>query len=117
MDFIADECVDGHVIKALAEAGHVVRSIRDTDPGSTDEQVLMIAHGRACILITEDKDFGDLVFARNAEHTGVVLIRLDGFPPPGKVARVMMAIGHHIQELPGAFTVIDKNKVRIRKRL
>ena len=78
--------------------------------------MLGLAHAGNTILITEDKDFGDLVFAKNSPHSGVLLIRLDGFSPPDKVARVLMAIAHHLDELPGSFTVIDKNKVRIRKR-
>ncbi len=115
MEFVADECVDGHILRALRSAGHIVRDIHETDPGASDEQVLRIAHSGATILITEDKDFGDLVFASKSQHSGILLIRLDGFSPPDKVARVMMALGHHINELQGAFTVIDKNKVRIRK--
>jgi predicted nuclease of predicted toxin-antitoxin system len=116
MEFVADESVDGNVIRALRIAGHRVRYIHETDLGSSDQHVLDIAHSGSTVLITEDKDFGDLVFARNSQHSGVLLIRLDGFSPPDKIARVMMALGHHINELQGAFTVLDKNKVRIRKQ-
>ena len=115
MDFVADESVDGHIIRALRSAGHTVKDIHETDLGAPDVRVLEIAHASNTVLITEDKDFGDLVFASNSPHSGVLLIRLDGFPPPGKVARVMMVLGHHINELQRAFTVLDRNKVRIRK--
>lgn len=116
MDFVADESVDGHIIQALRSAGHTVLNIHETDMGAPDVRVLEIAYASTQVLITEDKGLGDLVFVNNSPHSGVLLIRLDGFPPPDKVARVMMVLGHHINELQGAFTVLDKNKVRIRKQ-
>jgi predicted nuclease of predicted toxin-antitoxin system len=116
MDFVADESVDGHIIRALLVAGHTVRDVHRTDLGSPDERVLDIAHSGRMILITEDKDFGELVFAKRSPHSGILLIRLDGSAPPDKVARVMMALGQHMNEFFGAFTVIDKNRIRIRKQ-
>ncbi|MBZ0207381.1 MAG: DUF5615 family PIN-like protein [Flavobacteriales bacterium] len=82
MDFIADESVDGHIIRALRSAGHTVQDIHESDLGAHDERVLEIANAGKSVLITEDKDFGDLVFANGSPHSGVLLIRLDGFPPP-----------------------------------
>lgn len=50
--------------------------------GAKDDDVLGAAVGDARILITEDKDFGELVYRRRLHHRGVVLVRVDGISPP-----------------------------------
>jgi hypothetical protein len=56
-----------------------------------------------------------LVYADGSAHSGVILIRLHGLRPADKAARVVMAISAHEGELHGAFTVIDKRNIRIRR--
>jgi predicted nuclease of predicted toxin-antitoxin system len=114
LHFVADESVAGQLVKALRATGRKILSIAEERRGIRDEQVLGIAHDRNTILLTEDKDFGELVHANGAQHSGIVLIRLDGLRAHEKTARVVMAINAHEAELPGAFTVIDRHKIRIR---
>ena len=64
MRFLADESCDGAIVRALREAGHDVTSVRDTMRGATDRSVLDAAFKEQRLLLTEDKDFGELVFAR-----------------------------------------------------
>lgn len=54
MDFVADESVDGRIIRALRSAGYSVLAIQETNGGAPDERVLEIAHAQHTILITED---------------------------------------------------------------
>jgi predicted nuclease of predicted toxin-antitoxin system len=63
MNFLADESCAGPVIQALREAGHDVAAVAEVAKGSTDEQVLERALNGKRILITEDRDFGELVYA------------------------------------------------------
>lgn len=75
MRFLADESCDAAVSRALRAAGHDVKSVGETSPGATDRVVLSMAVSEERILLTEDKDFGSLVFESRAPALGVVLIR------------------------------------------
>ena len=63
MRFLADECCDFAVVRALREAGHDVLAIAEKQASSVDVELLALALNQERILITEDKDFGWLVFA------------------------------------------------------
>jgi predicted nuclease of predicted toxin-antitoxin system len=67
------------------------------------------------VLVTVDKDFGDLVFRQGRVHRGVVLVRLHGVDPAEKASIATAAIAEHVDGLPGAFTVIEKDRMRIRR--
>lgn len=75
MTFLADESCAGPVIRALREAGHDVVAIVEVAKGATDEQVLERALSEKRVLITEDRDFGQLVYARGRSSAGVILVR------------------------------------------
>ena len=64
MNFVADESCALPVIRALREAGHDVLAIAEMAPGASDDRVLECALEENRVLITEDRDFGELVYAR-----------------------------------------------------
>lgn len=84
-------------------------------PGVPDDKVLELANSKNSILVTSDKDFGELVFRRQLINSGVVLIRLFGIPILEKVEIVCSFVCEHKKGIPKAFSVITKNGVRIRK--
>jgi predicted nuclease of predicted toxin-antitoxin system len=61
MKFVADESVDREVLESLRRSGHDVAYIAELDPSLSDEDVLSAAHAAGAILITADKDFGELI--------------------------------------------------------
>ena len=67
-------------------------------------------------MITEDKDFGELVFRQGLIHTGVVLIRLDGLSKQAKAKNISNVFANQGPQLLGAFSVISAGRVRIRQR-
>ena len=73
------------------------------------------ANDALAVLITEDKDFGELVYRQRLVHLGVVLVRLHGLPSTSKARIVSQAVLQHGSELPNAFTVISPGMVRIRR--
>ncbi len=75
MLFLADESCDFAVVRALRGAGHDVLAVADVSPRADDEQVLELARQEQRILLTEDKDFGRLVYADQQATGGVILIR------------------------------------------
>ena len=73
MRFLADECLHVGIVAALRQAGHEVATIAPCDTGATDEAVLTRAARDRAILLTADKDFGEIAIARGAAASGIVL--------------------------------------------
>jgi len=82
----ADEGVDRQIVEKLRSENHKVIYIPELAPGIKDDEVLCLADDEGLVLLTADKDFGELVFRLNRAAHGVVLIRLDGLPPDAKSA-------------------------------
>jgi predicted nuclease of predicted toxin-antitoxin system len=115
MRFIADESVDRAVVECLREKYDVLY-IAEAFPGVSDKRILALCHRLKSILITADKDFGELVYRFGRHHYGVILYRLPGIAAKDKAAIVCGAIYDHVNEVIGSFTVITRDKIRIRKR-
>jgi predicted nuclease of predicted toxin-antitoxin system len=116
MNLLIDESVDRQVVEKLRQDGHNVVYISDLDPGISDEVVLSTANSTRALLVTADKDFGELVFRRQQVNAGVLLIRLAGLPPQSKAELVAAAVRDHSDELPGAFSVLSRGMIRIRNQ-
>lgn len=115
MHFVIDESVDAPVTRLLREKGFAVFSIAEQMPGVTDEVVLQKALELQALLITQDKDFGELVFRLGKAHYGVILLRLPGIKPFEKSLLTYTIIEAYLEKIAGAFTVIYKDFVKIRK--
>ena len=115
MNFFADESLDRQIITRLRQDGHLVLDVTEMDPGISDDKVLSMANESKAILLTADRDFGDLVFRQGQLTEGVVLIRLSGLPSTKKAELVSAIINQHAKELQQAFSVITPGSFRIRK--
>lgn len=116
MNFLADESVDRQIVERLRLEGHSVWYVADTDPGVSNGDVFEMANQKSAVLLTADKDFGELVFYQRLINQGVVLIRLAGLSPTRKAGIVASAVTSHLPELPQGFTVVTHNAIRIRRR-
>src|SRR5215472_9426480 len=106
MNFVADESCAGPVIQALRDAGHDVVAIAETGQGADDVQVLELARNQKRILITEDHDFGELVYARGQSSAGVILLRFPSHVRLAKPATVVDAVKRLGSRLENAFSVV-----------
>lgn len=114
MRVLADESVDGEIVRALRAAGHAVDYAAELDPGAPDDLVLGRATTTRAILVTADKDFGELVFRQRRASSGVVLVRLAGLSSARKAAIVVGAFERHAAEMRGAFSVVTGSSIRVR---
>lgn len=114
---VADESVDLAIVTELRRAGFEVPYIAEDAAGASDDVVLQHANGRGALLLTADKDFGELVFRLKRLHQGVVLCRLAGIPTANKARIVVGAFRLHQKEFTNSFSVISASTVRIRKAL
>lgn len=115
MKLLADESVDGPVVARLREEGHEVAWIAEETPGQADDAVLARAYGEGVVLVTADKDFGELVYRRRRPHAGVLLLRLSGVDEATRCELVSQLIGERGADLSGAFSVLDRDALRIRR--
>jgi predicted nuclease of predicted toxin-antitoxin system len=116
MEFLADESCAMPVIRALREAGHDVVAIAEIATGSTDDQVLERAVKEERVLITEDRDFGELVYARGRSSLGVILLRFHSRALLAKTGTLLEAISRLGSRLESSFTVVEPGRVRISSR-
>jgi predicted nuclease of predicted toxin-antitoxin system len=112
--FLANENIAGPVVAALRAAGHDVLWIKESMPGAQDPVVLAHAQTEQRIVVTIDKDFGELAFrSRLPAQCGVVLIRLD-WKDPDSDNRVVVTALTSREDWAGNFAVIERDRVRIR---
>jgi predicted nuclease of predicted toxin-antitoxin system len=111
--FLADESCDYGVVRALRENGFDVLAISDTTTRSLDRDLINLAYQENRILITEDKDFGWLVYVTKADSAGVILIRFPGNVRSKLVEAITKLVIEKGEELPGAFVVIQPGYIRI----
>jgi predicted nuclease of predicted toxin-antitoxin system len=111
--FLADENCDYEVIKALQREGHDVRSVSDISPRAEDAEVITLAIREKRILLTEDKDFGQLVYSHREEGFGVIFLR---YPSPVRrqIAKdVIQLTKQHGEKLFGCFVTVQPGRIRI----
>lgn len=114
MMFLADEGIDRSIVDGIRSSGFDVFYIIEEARAWDDETILQIAAKERRILITKDKDFGELVFRLNKGHAGVILLRLEGFTTQERAAMVCPLMLRHKEQLLNSFTVIQKGVIRIR---
>ena len=116
MQFIADESCAGPVIRALRTAGHDVIAIAEISRGIPDESVMEHAFAERRVLITEDSDFGELVYVKKRPSAGVVLVKFHRRMRKTKPAAVVDAIAKLGERLRDGFAVVEPGRVRLAKR-
>ena len=109
----ANENVPAEAVHALRERGHDVVWGAESHPGAPDSIVLSEARREARLLITFDKDFGELVFARGDEHSsGIVLFRV--VPrSPGHAAEFIVRVLESRDDWDGHFSSVEADRVRM----
>ena len=114
MKLLADECCDHELVTALRADGHDVLYVIDNQRGAEDPDLLDRAWREHRLLLTEDKDFGELVVRLAFNNRGVILLRF----PPSAIAAKTQRCRHVLNEfgsrLGRAFTVVTPTKLRIR---
>lgn len=115
MRFLANENVPAASVRRLRAAGHDVRAASETDPGAQDPVILSLAAGERRILLTFDRDYGELIYRRGLPAPlGVIHLR---FAPayPEQAADVVLGLGNVAGlTLEGHYTVIDPERIRQR---
>ena len=113
MRLVADENCDFSVVVDLRLAGYDVVSITERMPGTDDETVIEFARSERRLLITEDKDFGQLVFAAAKQNSGVILIRYPASTRSALTAALLKLLSDNGENLYSRFAVLEPGRVRV----
>lgn len=114
MRYLANENFPGPVVQALRAGGADVAWVAEDMRAASDEAVLARAQAEVRIVVTFDKDFGELAFKAGLPATcGVVLFRLTGSSPDEDNARALAALAER-QDWAGHFAVVQDDRIRMR---
>lgn len=111
MKFLADENLPRPIVRRLRQDGHEVTYVSETALGIPDAGVLAMV-GEDQVVVTEDKDFGELVFRERLRTSGVLFIRLEGLSMSRRAAMVSAAVTELGEKLLRSFTVISRAGTR-----
>jgi predicted nuclease of predicted toxin-antitoxin system len=113
--FLADESCDFLIVRKLRSAEYDVLSVAESFPSASDREVLEHAIKGDRILLTEDKDFGEWVFAHGEKIAGVILIRFPGNARTRLGEEMILLVDDHGTELKKCFVVLEPGRARLRK--
>lgn len=113
MKLLADECCDAPLVRTLREAGHDVRYVAEFLPGASDHDVIACSRVEGRVLLTEDKDFGELVYRLQFQLPGLILLR---YAPDekAKVVRRLLSLVQQENRLLNKMAVVQAARVRLR---
>lgn len=114
MQFLVDESTGTSVAEFLRGLGHDALAVADIMPQAADGAILARAVAEGRIVVTNDKDFGELVFRSGQPHAGVLLLRLQDESAANRVAVVRTVLNDHADQLPTHFVVATETHIRVR---
>ena len=114
--FLVDESTGRGVADRLHRLGGDVVFVPDVLPQADDAAILKLAAREQRIVVTNDKDFGELVFRSGQAYAGVVLLRLADENRAHRMRLISEVYSRHQHQLAGAFTVATEQTIRIRSR-
>lgn len=112
MKIVADENVHPIVIARLRDRGHYVFSIAERMPGTSDHEILNLPEIRESILITYDRDFGDLIFSQAMQQPYAIIYSRLGRAEPRYLSDIISELLDN-ELLAEHIHVITKNGIRL----
>ena len=114
LKFIVDVGVGRSIEEWLKSQDFKVLTIGSINPEMADSQIMQLANLEDGVIITMDKDFGELVFKENNSHKGILLLRLEDAVSEEKLAAIQNIIPEHLEKLKNNFSVYQNGKLRTR---
>jgi len=112
--FLVDESCDFCFVRSLRQNGYDVKAIVEVMSGASDLVVLQLGFEENRVLLTEDKDFGEWIFAHKNATAGVILLR---YPSQTRVQMnlaLVELVGKYSSRLENSYVVLEPGRARIR---
>ena len=113
MRFLADESCDFAIVHALRASGYDVLAISEITPRAEDPEVIRLAVREKRILLTEDKDFGRLVYSHGQKTLGVIFLRFPTSVRKQIAKDVVKLVKRQGERLIGGFITVQPGRIRI----
>lgn len=114
LKFLVDVGVGRAVEDLLRSHGYDMKAVRDIDPGAKDSDILDIAVSEGRMVITMDKDFGELVHKLSMQHSGVLILRMEDAKGAEKAEVFRKILAKFEAEIIGKFCVYQDDRLRVR---
>ena len=114
LKFLVDVGVGKKVEQWLRDNGYDVKTVRDVNPKAKDSEILSLAVSDARMVITMDKDFGELVYNSGKSHSGVIILRLEDADGDKKAKVIKKILYEHSDKIQNRFCVFQEGKLRIK---
>jgi len=114
LKFLADESCDFAFVRVLRQNGYDVKAIVEVMPGASDLKVLESGFEEMRILLTEDKDFGEWIFAQKSATAGVILLRYPVETRLQMSLAMVELVSEYGSELRNRYVVLEPGRARIR---
>lgn len=111
---LLDENIGQSVAKLLTNNDYDVKNVADVGFGMRDADILALALREKRVLITLDKDFGQMIYQSRAEHRGVILVRLQNESSPNIKFVLLNFLNSYDGDVVGKFIVLTEDKIRVR---
>ena len=115
LKFLVDVGVSKKVEQYLQEQGYDTKAVRTIDTRMSDQAIIRLAASEDRMVITMDKDFGELVYHSALKHSGVLLLRLEDATGSEKLKVVSNILKNYSHQIKNHFCVYQNNKFRIRR--
>lgn len=115
LKFLVDVGVGKKVESWLIENGYDVSAFRDIDPKAKDVDILKIASSESRIVITMDKDFGELICYSGKAHAGALILRLAEARADEKIEVLKNILRDHSDQIENSLCVYQDGRLRIRR--
>jgi predicted nuclease of predicted toxin-antitoxin system len=112
LKFLVDVNIEKPIINFLIKKGFDIKCVVDIDKKMTDYSVCEIANTEQRVLITNDKDFGEIVFFQKRISSGIILLRIKGGDASEKILLLEKLLDNHYGKIINHFVVITKEKFR-----
>ncbi len=113
--FLVDVGVGKGIEKYLSEKGYDTKAVRDIDPGMEDKMIIRTAVSEDRMVVTMDKDFGEMVYHFSMKHFGILLLRLEGATGTKKLQVIRYILENYSSQIRNCFCVFKNDRLRIRK--
>ena len=113
MNILADENLDIQMVERLREDGHSVIYVAELEPTKSDDAILDLARQHASLILTHDRDFGELIFRQNRATNGVLLMRIHRLSRDARIDLVSATLQEHGETIENNFAVLTPGTFRV----
>jgi len=114
LKFLIDVSAGRAIEKYLSEEGYDTKAVREIDPGMEDGDIIRIATSEGRMVVTMDKNFGELVYHCSMRHRGVLLLRLEDETGAEKLRIVRHIMENYSSRIKDCFCVFQNDRLRIK---